>query len=134
MRARRSLTPALARGHPLLAARHGCRWHAAAHKNSPPHIHLPWRLKGPATLPRAWAGKRLLNGVGLAIVIDDVCVLDRSDMALEAISADDAADACGADLLQGDCDCDYEGEGESEGEGEGDESVAADFDGDDMEE
>ena len=61
-------------------------------------------------------------------------MLDRSDMALEAISADDAADACGADLLQGDCDCDYEGEGESEGEGEGDESVAADFDGDDMEE
>ena len=50
----------------------------------------------------------LLNGVGLASVIDDVCVLDRSDMTPdvtpEAIEADAATDdACGADLLQGDC-------------------------------
>ena len=59
-------------------------------------------------------------------------------MTLEAISADAAADAPGADLLQGDCDDDCKGEGGGEGEGEcegeGDESVAAGLVGDDMEE
>ena len=40
-------------------------------------------------------------------------------MTLEAISADAAADAPGADLLQGDCDDDCEGEGGGEGQGEG---------------
>ena len=48
----------------------------------------------------------LLNGVGLAIVIDDVLVLDRSDMAREAIEAGAADGACGDDLVQGDCDDD----------------------------
>ena len=61
-------------------------------------------------LDTAVDGQRLLAGVGLAIVIDDVCVLDRSDMAREAIEADAAADgACGGDLLQGDCDDDMAG-------------------------
>ena len=62
-------------------------------------------------LDTAVDGQRLLAGVGLAIVIDDVLVLDRSDMAREAIEADAAADgACGADLVQGDCDDDMDGE------------------------
>ena len=57
-------------------------------------------------LDTAVDGQRLLTGVGLSIVIDDVLVLDRSDMAREAIEAGAADGACGDDLVQGDCDDD----------------------------
>ena len=63
-------------------------------------------------LDTAVDGQRLLNGVGLAIAIDDVLVLDRSDLTREAIEEDAAADgAFGAELVQGDPDCDYDMDG-----------------------
>ena len=65
-----------------------------------------------------------------------MCVLDRSDMAREAIEADAADGECAEHLQCGDCEDEgvHDGEGEHEGGGEGDESDDVDPDVDDMDE
>ena len=62
-----------------------------------------------------------MNGIGLAIVVQGECVLDRSDMAADAIEAAAADGECAAHLQLGDCE-------ESDDEGEGDIEESDDVD------
>ena len=87
----------------------------------PPHPPAP-RTQPPSHVCRA--GKRLMNGMGLAIFVAGECELDRSDMAADAIEAAAADGECAAHLQLGDC----EGEGEHEGDGDVEESDDMDAD------
>ena len=102
----------------------GCSTRLATARRCP--VGLPPHAPQEPSHPRACrAGACLLEGIGLAIVIDGEIVLDRSDLASDAFEAA-AAVGCAAhqSCVCGDC----EGEGEHEDEGEGEEGDDVDGD------